>query len=113
MKLFASDQPKLLDSMTGNIGAAAEILGSKWTALILSDLASGHCRFCTLEKTVGKINPRTLSKRLDDLETQGIITKTTYPEVPPRVEYSLTKKGEDLLPILEHMAAWGDQYEHS
>jgi len=110
MKLFANDQPKLLDPLTGQIEAAAEILGSKWTALILRDVASGHCRFCTLEKTVGKINPRTLSKRLDDLEAQGIITKTTYPEAPPRVEYSLTKKGEGLLPILEQMAAWGDKY---
>ena len=110
MNLSNTVEPKLLEPMTGCIEAATEILGSKWTALILRDLASGHCRFCTLEKTVGKINPRTLSKRLDDLEAQGVITKVTYPEVPPRVEYTLTQKGQDLLPILEQMATWGEKY---
>ena len=110
MKLLATDEPKLLEPLTGNIDAAADILGSKWTALILRDVASGHCRFCALEKTVGRINPRTLSKRLDNLESQGIITKVVYPEVPPRIEYRLTPKGEDLLPILEQMAAWGEKY---
>lgn len=104
------DGIKLLEPMTGRVEAAADILGSKWTALILRDLASGHCRFCALEKTVGKINPRTLSKRLDELEAQGIITKVTYPEAPPRVEYTLTPKGEDLVPILEQMATWGEKY---
>lgn len=87
-----------------------EIIGNKWTALILRDLAGGECRFCSLEKTVGSINPRTLSKRLDELEARGIIAKLTYPEVPPRVGYSLTSKGEDLLPILRQMAAWGNKY---
>lgn len=110
MKSLLAKQPKLLEQITGCIEAAADILGSKWTALILRDIASGHCRFCALEKTVGKINPRTLSKRLDDLESQGIITKVTYPEVPPRVEYQLTQKGAGLLPILEQMAAWGEKY---
>lgn len=90
-----------------------EIIGNKWTALILRDLAGGECRFCSLEKTVGSINPRTLSSRLDELEVRGIITKITYPEVPPRVGYSLTKKGQDLLPIIKQMAAWGDKYAHS
>lgn len=110
MKLAARSKSKLLEPTAGCIEAATEILGSKWTALILRDIASGHCRFCALEKTVGKINPRTLSKRLDDLETQGIVTKVTYPEVPPRVEYNLTPKGQDLLPILEQMATWGEKY---
>lgn len=103
-------QPKLLEPTTGQIEAAAAILDSKWTALILRGIASGHCRFCALEKSVGKINPRTLSKRLDELEAQGIITKVTYPEVPPHVEYALTPKGVDLLPILEHMATWSEKY---
>ncbi|MBC7582107.1 helix-turn-helix transcriptional regulator [Aeromicrobium sp.] len=87
-----------------------EIIGNKWTALILRDLAIGSSRFCTLEKTVGKINPRTLSQRLDDLEAHGIITKQTYAEVPPRTEYTLTPKGYDLIPVLEAMATWGDKH---
>jgi len=94
----------------GCIAAAMEIIGNKWTALILRDLASGSKRFCLLEKSVGNINPRTLSKRLDDLEAQGIISKEVFAEVPPRIEYTLTQKGLDLIPILQQMAAWGDKY---
>lgn len=103
--------PHILEPKVGCIAAAMEIIGSKWTALIVRDLAGGAQRFCVLEKSVGKINPRTLSKRLDDLEAQGIITKRAYPEVPPRTEYTLTKKGEDLIPILQRMAAWGERYQ--
>lgn len=99
-----------LEPHDGCIAAAMEIIGNKWTALILRDLASGEHRFCGLEKTVGNINPRTLSKRLDELEHHGIVQKTSYAEVPPRVEYTLTKKGEDLIPILEQMATWGQHY---
>lgn len=99
-----------LEPRVGCIAAAMEIIGSKWTALILRDLASGPKRFCLLEKSVGNINPRTLSKRLDDLENQGIITKKSFAEVPPRTEYTLTPKGQDLVPILQQMAAWGNKY---
>lgn len=87
-----------------------EIIGSKWTALILRDLHEGSKRFSELEKSVGNINPRTLSQRLDDLEKHGIITKKNFAEVPPRIEYTLTTKGHDLLPILRQMAAWGEKY---
>jgi DNA-binding HxlR family transcriptional regulator len=87
-----------------------EIIGNKWTALILRDLTVGPRRFGELEKSVGNINPRTLSQRLDDLERHGIITKASYAEVPPRIEYTLTQKGIDLVPVLEAMAAWGDKY---
>ena len=99
-----------IEPKIGCIAAAMEIIGSKWTALILRDLASGPKRFCLLERSVGSINPRTLSKRLDDLETQGIITKQDYAEVPPRIEYALTPKGEDLVPLLQQMARWGEKY---
>ena len=94
----------------GCIAAAMEIVGNKWTALILRDLVSGPKRFGELEKSVGNINPRTLSQRLDDLEKHGIITRRSYAEVPPRCEYKLTKKGEDLLPVLKQMATWGNKY---
>lgn len=87
-----------------------EIIGNKWTALILRDLFSGPKRFCELEKSVGNINPRTLSQRLDDLESHGIITKKSFNEVPPRIDYTLTDKGRDLQPILEQMATWGTKY---
>jgi DNA-binding HxlR family transcriptional regulator len=99
-----------LESRVGCIASAMEIIGNKWTALILRDLASGPKRFSTLEKSVGGINPRTLSQRLDDLEAHAIISKASYAEVPPRIEYTLTEKGEDLVPVLKQMAAWGDKY---
>jgi DNA-binding HxlR family transcriptional regulator len=87
-----------------------DIIGNKWTALILRDLFSGPKRFCELERSVGNINPRTLSQRLDDLELNGIVTKKSFAEVPPRTEYTLTKKGHDLLPVLKQMATWGTKY---
>src|SRR5579884_1441562 len=94
---------KPLESKSGCIASAMQIIGNKWTALILRDLFSGSKRFCELEKSVGQINPRTLSQRLDDLEAHGIITRKSFAEVPPRIEYTLTKKGQDLLPILQKM----------
>jgi len=99
-----------IEPKAGCIAGAMEIIGNKWTALILRDLFSGPKRFCELEKSVGGINPRTLSQRLDDLEAHGIITKQSFAEVPPRTEYTLTKKGHDLLPILQQMATWGTKY---
>src|SRR5579884_76366 len=98
---------KPLESKSGCIASAMQIIGNKWTALILRDLFSGPKRFCELEKSVGSINPRTLSQRLDDLEAHGIISRRSYAEVPPRTEYALTAKGHDLQPILKQMAAWG------
>ncbi len=74
------------------------------------DLFRGPKRFCELEKSVGNINPRTLSQRLDDLEANGIITRSAFAEVPPRTEYALTAKGRDLHPVLKQMAAWGEKY---
>ena len=87
-----------------------EIIGNKWTALILRDLSSGPKRFSELEKSVGSINPRTLSQRLDDLECHKIIIKESFAEVPPRIEYTLTQKGRDLMPLLIQMATWGEKY---
>ena len=87
-----------------------QIIGNKWTALILRDLNTGPKRFNELEKLVGGINPRTLSQRLDDLQVHGIITKQSFAEVPPRTLYTLTQKGQDLVPVLKQMSSWGDKY---
>lgn len=102
-----------LEPQVGCIATAMQIIGNKWTALILRDLFDGPKRFCELERSVGSINPRTLSQRLDDLEAHGIITKQSFAEVPPRTEYTLTSKGLDLLPVLKQMAAWGTKYSSS
>jgi DNA-binding HxlR family transcriptional regulator len=99
-----------IEPKSGCIASAMEIIGSKWTALILRDLSSGPKRFSELEKSVGSINPRTLSQRLDDLERHEIVTKSSFAEVPPRIEYALTSKGTDLVPVLRAMSDWGDKY---
>lgn len=105
-----SDEKPVLEKRVGCIAGAMEIIGNKWTALILRDLTTGPKRFTELEKSVGNINPRTLSQRLEDLAGHDIITKKSFAEVPPRCEYTLTKKGEDLIPILQQMATWGNKY---
>jgi DNA-binding HxlR family transcriptional regulator len=92
------------------VSACAEILGGKWTILLIRDLAEGRSRFCELERSLEGISPRTLSLRLRALEEQGIVERKTFPEVPPRVEYSLTAKGEALVPIIEDMRAYGREW---
>ena len=94
----------------GGVAAAAAILGAKWAAEIIYWLSSGARRFSQLEKHVVGINPRTLSARLDALEAAGIIVKKSRPRLPPRIEYVLTQKGKDLLPILQQMYQWGSKY---
>ena len=79
----------------------------KWTLLVIRDLAEGNCRFCELERSLEGISPRTLSLRLRALEEEGIVERHTYPEVPPRVEYALTAKGEALVPLIDDMRAYG------
>ncbi len=94
----------------GCVRAAAMILGAKWTPQLLYAMHHGVGRFCEMQKEVGGINPRTLSARLDELERMGIVEKTIYAEMPPRIEYALTQKGADLVPILKQMAEWGDKH---
>jgi DNA-binding HxlR family transcriptional regulator len=89
--------------------AAVKIIGDKWSSLIIQDLIAAPRRFCEIEHALG-IGPRTLSQRLGALEQEGVIAKQQFAEVPPRVEYSLTEKGIDLLPILESMAEWASKY---
>src|SRR4051812_23509441 len=85
----------------------ADIVCGKWTILLIRDLAEGRCRFCELERSLEGISPRTLSLRLRALEEQGVLERKTFPEVPPRVEYSLTEKGRALVPIIEDMRTYG------
>jgi DNA-binding HxlR family transcriptional regulator len=88
----------------------AEVVCGKWTMLIIRDLAEGRSRFCELERSLEGISPRTLSLRLRALEEEGILRRETFPEVPPRVEYALTEKGEALVPIVEAMRAYGTRW---
>jgi DNA-binding HxlR family transcriptional regulator len=95
----------------GCVASALKIIGNKWTALVLRDLANGPKRFTELERSLIGISPRTLSQRLEQLQEYEIVTKESFAEVPPRIEYTLTKKGRDLIPVLKQMAAWGTKYE--
>lgn len=77
---------------------------------MIRDLAEGRSRFCELERSLAGISPRTLSLRLKALEEQGIVARHTFPEVPPRVEYSLTGKGRALVPLIEDMRRYGQTW---
>jgi DNA-binding HxlR family transcriptional regulator len=88
----------------------ADIVCGKWTLLVIRDLAESRARFCELERSLEGISPRTLSLRLRALEEEGVVARATFPEVPPRVEYTLTEKGRALVPIIESMRAYGKEW---
>ena len=100
----------VVTSDTCPVCATAEVVCAKWTLLLVRDLAEGRSRFCELERSLEGISPRTLSLRLRALEEEGIVERRTYPEVPPRVEYQLTEKGEALLPIIDAMRDYGTHW---
>jgi DNA-binding HxlR family transcriptional regulator len=89
------------------VAACAEIIGAKWTALLVHDLSEGPRRFSELEHSCAGISPRTLSERLRALEDEGLVDRRSYAESPPRVEYELTDKGAALLPIIDEMRRFG------
>lgn len=97
------------------VARTAQIIGNKWTPLIVRDLARGERRFSELERSLHGISPKTLSERLKRLELAQVVTRRCFAEVPPRVEYSLTEKGHALLPVIESMrvfgTAWPDDHD--
>ena len=86
--------------------ATADLVCAKWTILVIRDLAGGCSRFCELERSLAGISPRTLSLRLRALEEHGIVDRRTYPEVPPRVEYELTRLGASMGNPMKGLANW-------
>ena len=98
------------DSTCCSVAACAEIIGAKWTALLLHDLSEGPRRFSELEHSCAGISPRTLSERLRALESEEILVRRSYSESPPRVEYELTEKGEALLPVIDAMREFGHSW---
>ena len=100
--------PKLKEKIINcPVEKTLNIIGKKWTVLIIRDLLSGKKRFCRLLTSLSGISPRTLSARLHELETNNVIKKKIFPEIPLHVEYNLTKRGRDLHFILDQMSKWG------
>lgn len=89
------------------VATTMKIVGSKWTAIILYQLIAGTKRFGELQNSIKGISPKILSTRLQELEKQGVITRKVFPQVPLRVEYSLTKRGLSLNEIIMQMYQWG------
>ncbi|HIQ57938.1 MAG TPA: helix-turn-helix transcriptional regulator [Candidatus Merdivicinus intestinavium] len=87
------------------------LIGDKWKVLILRDLMPGTKRFGELKKSIGSVSQKVLTAQLRDMEESGLIDRTVYAEVPPRVEYSLTDLGRSLKPILDAMRNWGEGYQ--
>lgn len=92
------------------VARTAQLIGNKWTPLIVRDLADGHRRFSELERSLIGISPKTLSERLKRLEDADVVERHCFAEVPPRVEYSLTERGFALIPVIEQMREFGRRW---
>lgn len=90
-----------------------QLIGDKWKVLIIRDLLTGTKRFNELMRSVSGITQKVLTSHLRSMEAAGLVTRTVYPEVPPRVEYNLTDTGFSLKPILDSMVIWGTSYKEN
>ena len=93
------------------VATTVQLIGSKWKLLIIRNLMQRPWRFNELRRDLEGISQKVLTDSLRSMEEDGIITRTVYPEVPPRVEYALSELGESMRPIIEDMAAWGESYK--
>ncbi|QDV70233.1 putative HTH-type transcriptional regulator YybR [Rosistilla carotiformis] len=92
------------------VEATLELIGGKWKGIILFHLLEGRLRFSELKRKVGCVTQRMLTKQLRELEASGLVNRTVYAEVPPRVEYELTKEGKSLKSILNALKKWGESH---
>lgn len=90
--------------------ATLDLIGGKWKGVILFRVGEQTRRFNELNRLICKVSPRTLTKQLRELESDGLVRRKVYAEVPPKVEYSLTQKGESLRPVLTTLMAWGQEH---
>jgi DNA-binding HxlR family transcriptional regulator len=95
------------------VATTVALIGSKWKLLIIRNLLQRPWRFNVLKKDLDGISQKVLTDSLRSMEEDGLITRTVYPEVPPRVEYALSDLGMSLKPILDSMVAWGNNYKDS
>ncbi|MFD4431668.1 winged helix-turn-helix transcriptional regulator [Nocardia sp. NPDC058497] len=87
-----------------------DVIGGKWKGMIVFQLSEGTARFSEMRRTMPHVTQRMLTAQLRELERDGVLTRTVYPEVPPRVEYELTDFGRGLVPIIRLMETWGERY---
>src|SRR5215469_12881303 len=106
----AAIAPIVQERIVCPVARTAEIISGKWTLLIIRDLTTGTKRFSELERSLIGISPKTLSERLSALEREGILHRQTYAEVPPKVEYSLTEKGQALADVIDAMRTYGNTW---
>ncbi len=95
------------------VATTVQMIGSKWKLLIMRNLLQRPWRFNELKKDLEGISQKVLTDSLRSMEADGIITRTVYPEVPPRVEYALSDLGESMRPIMDAMEIWGTEYKKS
>ena len=95
------------------VATTVQLIGSKWKLLIMRNLLQRSWRFNELRKSLEGISQKVLTDSLRSMEEDGIITRTVYPEVPPRVEYALSDLGESMLPIIKAMEEWGTNYKEN
>ncbi len=93
------------------VATTVALIGSKWKLLIMRNLLSRPWRFNELRKDLDGVSQKVLTDSLRSMEDDGIVIRTVYPEVPPRVEYSLSELGESMRPIMDAMEAWGNSYK--
>ena len=93
------------------VATTVMMIGSKWKLLIMRNLLARPWRFNELQKSIDGISQKALTEALRSMEADGIVSRTVYPEVPPRVEYALTKLGESMRPIIKAMEKWGNDYK--
>lgn len=94
------------------VAITVRMIGSKWKLLIMRNLMSRPWRFNELKKDLEGISQKVLTDSLRSMEADGIITRTVYPEVPPRVEYAISELGESMRPIIKAMEVWGTEYKN-
>ena len=95
------------------VATTVQLIGNKWKLLILRNLLARPWRFNELRKNLEGISQKVLTESLRQMEEDGLITRTVYAEVPPRVEYALSKLGESMRPILASMETWGKEYKET
>src|SRR3954447_3161259 len=106
-------KPTVVPELCARFHHASEVIGRRWTGAIIFVLLRARCRFATLREAIPDITDRMLSERLQELEHCGIVQRTVIPETPVRVEYSLTKKGRSLSPVMESIAEWAEKWRET